>query len=115
MNKSSSHTFSFLLEFVIILFFFAISSLLCIQLFTSAIHINTVSNEKKELLEYAENYIETKDVNESTYYLNSNFKESKKGIYKVSITYSKHRYHMNIKKGKENYLHLSFYKGNNHE
>lgn len=107
------YRFSFLLEMLICIFFFILSATLCIQLYARANQMNSEANEKKELLEYAENYIESTSHYEiKDFYLDENCKEIKKGIYHVVISYSnsKHLYQMKITKKNHLLLNLSFYK-----
>lgn len=109
----SKYRFSFLLEMLISIFFFILSATLCIQLYAQASQMNTEANEKKELLEYAENYIEsTSHYERNDFYLDQNYKKKKKGVYHVMISYSdsKHLYRMKITKKNHQLLNLSFYK-----
>lgn len=109
----SRYRFSFLLEMLVSIFFFILSATLCIQLYAKACQLNTEANEKKKLLEYAQDYIEnTDDYEVKDYYLDQDFQEKKKGCYHVMISYSKEKkvYQIKVNKKDTELLKLSFYK-----
>lgn len=69
MTKRTKNTksLSFLLEYLFVLFFFAISAMICIQIYTKSITINTTANVEKMALEYAQEAIEHQVFQQSAY------------------------------------------------
>lgn len=59
MKTKPLHSFSFLMEFLIILLFFALSATICVRLYSASYAMNSKANQEKLALEYAQNYIES--------------------------------------------------------
>ena len=59
MNNKLSY--SFLMEFIVVIVIFSICATICISVFTSSYKKNELANRKKDALEEAINYIERKD------------------------------------------------------
>ncbi|NBK98848.1 MAG: hypothetical protein EOM50_12655 [Erysipelotrichia bacterium] len=56
--KRNTKSISFLMEFIIVVFFFALSSAICTSVYAHAEKMNTLANDKKTALIIASNYIE---------------------------------------------------------
>lgn len=109
--NSRNHSFSFLMEFVIILFFFTISAMICTQIFTRSVMRNTRANEKRAALEYATNYIESHDhIKKSYISLDSNFEESIEPYYDVLIEKENGQYTITVNRLDDTLVSISFTK-----
>lgn len=117
MTKRTKNTksLSFLLEYLFVLFFFAISAMICIQLYTKSITINTNANIEKMALEYAQEAIENQVFQNSAYqYLNHDGQvvHQADAVYilrcqKVDDNYPHYRVHVQYKE--KSILSLPFY------
>lgn len=67
MIRRSTKSISFLMEFIIVVFFFAISSSICVSVYAKAANMNTKANDKKTAILLAQNYIESYDENSKAY------------------------------------------------
>lgn len=67
MIRRSTKSISFLMEFIIVVFFFAISSSICVSVYAKAENMNTKANDKKTAILIAQNYIESYDANSKAY------------------------------------------------
>lgn len=114
MKTKPMHSFSFLMEFLIILLFFALSATICVRLYSASYAMNSKANQEKLALEYAQNYIESNQAFEpKTFYVDKNFKEGKEKVYKVTIVYQAKEnphYVLTIRKASQKLLSLTFYK-----
>lgn len=61
MIRRSTKSISFLMEFIIVVFFFALSSAICVSVYAKAESMNTRANDKKTAIMIAQNYIESYD------------------------------------------------------
>lgn len=59
MNKK--RTYTFLMEYMFVILAFSICAAICITVFTNAYKKNTIANKKKDAIEIASKYIETRD------------------------------------------------------
>lgn len=67
MIRRSTKSISFLMEFIIVVFFFALSSAICVSVYAKAENMNTQANDKKTAIIIAQNYIESYDQQSETY------------------------------------------------
>ena len=67
---NNKHSYSFLMEYIVVIVIFSICATICISVFTSSYRRNEISNRKKEALETAIAYIESED------YSNDSFTEN---------------------------------------
>lgn len=67
MIRRSTKSISFLMEFIIVVFFFALSSAICVSVYAKAESMNTKANDKKTAIIIAQNYIESYDEQSETY------------------------------------------------
>lgn len=59
MNKKRSYTF--LMEYMLVILAFSICAAICVTVFTSAYRKNTIANKSKDAIEIASSYIENGD------------------------------------------------------
>lgn len=67
MIRRSTKSISFLMEFIIVVFFFALSSAICVSVYANAERMNTQANDKKMAIMLAQNYVETIKEQSETY------------------------------------------------
>ncbi len=79
MIRRSTKSISFLMEFIIVILFFAISSAVCVNLYAHAQQINDEANYTKTALLLAQNYIND-DKEAATITYNAYGDESKDGV-----------------------------------
>lgn len=86
MIKRSTKSISFLMEFIIIVFFFAISSAICVNVYAQAESMNTEANDKKTALLLAQNYIESYDDQSKTFIsYDENGNEDKQAYFTLQV------------------------------
>lgn len=67
MIRRSTKSISFLMEFIIVVFFFALSSAICVSVYANAERMNIQANDKKMAIMLAQNYVETIKEQSETY------------------------------------------------
>lgn len=67
MIRRSTKSISFLMEFIIVVFFFALSSAICVSVYAKAESMNTKANDRKTAIIIAQNFIESYDAQSETY------------------------------------------------
>lgn len=67
MIRRSTKSISFLMEFIIVVFFFALSSAICVSVYAKAESMNTKANDTKTAIMIAQNYIESIDEQMQSY------------------------------------------------
>lgn len=104
---------SFLVEFLIVILFFAIIAAVCVRIYGKAYSMNDIAQSKEQALNYAENYVETNSEksNEPTaYYLNDDFKKTSDAhSYLVTVGQDKIYKYIKIEKGETLLVKLRFY------
>ena len=114
MHKMT-HSFSFLMEFLFVIFFFSLSAMICIQIYSNSYVTNQRANQTKEALEFAQNYIETNEtIQEGTYTFDEQFEENQNSYYIMTIEYSNESYPhyvLSIEQDGNVLVSIPFYKG----
>ena len=116
MNKNRT-SFSFLLEYLFVILFIAISSVITVRIFVLSYHMCDISLRKKEALEYAQNYIEKGEYRIEQKLLNSDFESDENGDYLFVLKKkedSDKAFELTINYKEEELIDLSFY-GEVHE
>lgn len=112
MKAATTKSISFLMEFVIVLCFFCIASIICISIYTNSYRLNQEANHGKKALVYAQNYIEGHDgekIEEKQYYLDEKWNESKsEKAYQVKIIREEDTYKIAIFENEQELLSLPF-------
>lgn len=114
MKKRSTKSISFLMEFIIVIFFFALSSAVCVHIYAQAQALNDSANHTKEAMLIAQNYIATFDGEVKTIHLN----EDDTKAYVLTSVQSKapYEYKVEITLDEKTLVTLPFvYKGGDYE
>lgn len=97
--KRSTKSFSFLLEFIIVLFFFALSSAICVKIQGDAQKINNQANDTKMAIQIIQNYIANDCIGALQYDKNGNANEDDYFI--IEQTYENQQNYIHIKHDNE--------------
>ena len=117
MTKRTKNTksLSFLLEYLFVLFFFALSAMICIQIYAKSIVMNTSANIEKAAMDYAQEAIEQQAFTQSAYqYLDEDGQivDQDQAMFILTCQKSDTRfphYNVNVQYDDEQILSLPFY------
>lgn len=85
-SAKSGKPFSFLLEFLLVVLFFALASMVCMQLFAGSIRLHKEDALRQRALEYAQDFIEEARFGDArVFYLNERFEDEETGIYRAEL------------------------------
>ncbi|MDD3049005.1 MAG: hypothetical protein PHQ89_03405 [Bacilli bacterium] len=85
MIRRNTKSLSFLMEFIIVLFFFSLSSAICVSVFANAQSMNETANDKKTAIMIAQNYIESNNKEASNLSFDQQGKISEEEYFKLQV------------------------------
>lgn len=112
----TSKPFSFFLEFLLVLFFFALSSMIVLRVYTQARTVQLEDHERLQALAYAQNQIEDPGLlQEGTYQLDKNLEQQ--GTYYTVVVQEDDQGigTFSVRKGDTVLVSLSYYVGGDQE
>lgn len=85
MIRRNTKSLSFLMEFIMVVFFFALSSAICVSVFANAQSMNQTANDKKTAIMIAQNYIESDDKEDRVLFFDQQGKLSDEEYFRLQV------------------------------